>query len=199
MDAVALGLMTVWILLAFVVRSVIQYRTTGDSGIRRGMLTAPIGSAESIAGWAFVVALVSAFAAPALALGGVGPVWHSPGLERVGLVVALIGVVATFLAQVDMGRAWRIGVDPEERTELVTDGAFALARNPIFTAMLVTGGGFALMVANWVALLGFGLLVLAIELQVRLVEEPHLRRSHGEAYAAYERQVGRFVPGLGRR
>jgi protein-S-isoprenylcysteine O-methyltransferase Ste14 len=33
------------------------------------------------------------------------------------------------------GASWRIGVDPDERTTLVTSGPFAIARNPIFTAM----------------------------------------------------------------
>jgi protein-S-isoprenylcysteine O-methyltransferase Ste14 len=41
-------------------------------------------------------------------------------------------------------------------------------------------------------------LVLALEIQVRLVEEPHLLRAHGSAYGEYASRVGRFVPGLGR-
>jgi protein-S-isoprenylcysteine O-methyltransferase Ste14 len=41
------------------------------------------------------------------------------------------------------------------------------------------------------------MLVVAIELQVRFVEEPYLVRTHGESYRAYCRRVGRFVPGLG--
>ena len=42
------------------------------------------------------------------------------------------------------------------------------------------------------------LLIAGLEIQVRLVEEPHLIRTHGEAYLAWARGVGRFVPGLGR-
>jgi protein-S-isoprenylcysteine O-methyltransferase Ste14 len=79
----------------------------------------------------------------------------------------------------------------------VTDGAFAVVRNPVFSAMLVAGLGLALMVPNAIAVLGFVGLVAAIELQVRSVEEPHLRRLHGSAYAAYADHVGRFVPGVG--
>ncbi len=41
-------------------------------------------------------------------------------------------------------------------------------------------------------------LVVALELQTRAVEESHLRRLHGSRYAAYAARVGRFVPGLGR-
>lgn len=51
-----------------------------------------------------------------------------------------------------------------------------------------------------VAALVMGLVALvgALEVQVRLVEEPYLRRMHGTAHEGYTRRVGRFVPGLGR-
>ena len=65
--------------------------------------------------------------------------------------------------------------------------------------MFVTAIGLILMVPNWVAIAGFVLLVASVELQVRYVEEPHLRRLHGSEYEAYEERVGRFVPGVGRR
>ena len=97
-----------------------------------------------------------------------------------------------------MGDSWRIGVDEEERTALVTSGPFAVVRNPIFAAMLPTSLGLALLVPNVVALAGLAALVIALEIQVRLVEEPYLLRAHGDAYSEYAARVGRFVPGLGR-
>jgi protein-S-isoprenylcysteine O-methyltransferase Ste14 len=54
------------------------------------------------------------------------------------------------------------------------------------------------MVPNVVAFAGFGALVLALEIQVRLVEEPYLLRAHGTAYASYAARTGRFAPGIGR-
>ena len=57
-------------------------------------------------------------------------------------------------AQIAMGASWRIGVDPDERTELVMDGPFAVVRNPIFAAMLPTALGLTLLVPSWVAILG---------------------------------------------
>jgi protein-S-isoprenylcysteine O-methyltransferase Ste14 len=41
--------------------------------------------------------------------------------------------------------------------------------------------------------------LIALELQVRGVEEPHLARVHGDAYLDYTARVGRFVPWLGLR
>lgn len=54
------------------------------------------------------------------------------------------------------------------------------------------------MVPNLVAAVGLVVAVAGIEVQVRQVEEPYLRRVHGRAYTDYSARVGRFLPGLGR-
>jgi protein-S-isoprenylcysteine O-methyltransferase Ste14 len=97
-----------------------------------------------------------------------------------------------------MSASARIGVDHEERTDLVTTGPFALVRNPIFSAMIPTGLGLVMLVPSWIAIVGLLGLIVALELQVRVVEEPYLLRSHGRAYAEYSARVGRFFPGIGR-
>jgi protein-S-isoprenylcysteine O-methyltransferase Ste14 len=97
-----------------------------------------------------------------------------------------------------MGESWRIGIDEGERTTLVTDGPFALVRNPIFAAMIPATLGLLLMVPNVVAAAGLVALTVALQLQTRVVEEPYLLRAHGDPYAQYAARVGRFIPGVGR-
>ncbi len=199
MATLALILYVLYLALAFGLRTLIQLRRTGSSGFH-GLGGRP-GSAEWIAGVGFTVALLVGAAAPVLALlGAVEPIdaLDTSAAHAVGLILAVAGIGATFYAQVAMGRSWRIGVDPGERTELVTAGPFGLVRNPIFAAMLPTALGLTLLVPSWVALLGLAGLVVALELQVRVVEEPYLRRTHGDAYADYAARVGRFFPGVGR-
>lgn len=197
MAVAALVLYAAWFLLAFGLRTVIQLRRTGDHGLR-GL--ARSGLLEVAAGVGFVVALLIGLVAPVADLVGLDPVppLDAAAVAVTGAVVASIGVVLTLLAQLSMGESWRIGVDPGERTDLVVDGAFRIVRNPIFSAMLVTAVGLALMVPNVLALVGLASLVVALELQVRGVEEPYLRSVHGDAYRHYEASVGRFVPNLGR-
>src|SRR4029453_5090588 len=96
-----------------------------------------------------------------------------------GVALLVAGIIATVLAQLSMGRSWRIGVDTSETPDLVTGGAFRMVRNPIFMAMIVTATGMALTVPNVVAAGTLVCAVIAIEWQVRLVEEPYLRRTHG--------------------
>ena len=196
MPGIALALYAVWFVLAFVVRSAVQLRRTGETGFK-GLGGRP-GSLEWCAGVLFVVALAVGVAGPVAALAGLDPLVDLAWLEAVGLALAVGGVVATLVAQLAMGDSWRIGVDETERTELVTGSVFDLVRNPIFSAMLLTAVGLTLMVPNVISLVGLAALVVAVELQVRGVEEPYLATVHGGAYAAYRRRVGRFIPGVGR-
>ena len=197
---VALGSFALYLGLAFGLRTLVQLRRTGSSGFH-GVSGRP-GSAEWLGGVLFVVALVAGLAAPVLDLAGVlDPVGllDADVTRAAGIAVFALGLAATLAAQFAMGDAWRIGVDPGERTELVTSGPFALVRNPIFSGMLPASLGLALMVPNAVALLGLLALLVALEIQVRLVEEPYLLSVHGERYVAYAAGVGRFVPGVGRQ
>lgn len=147
------------------------------------------------------MALAGGVAAPILDLAGVlDPIAaiDSDPLNYAGTAIAVAGVLLTLYAQIAMGESWRIGVDPGETTDLVTSGPFAWVRNPIFSAMIPTALGLAMMVPNVVAVAGFIGLITALELQVRAVEEPYLLRVHGSAYESYAARVGRFFPGLGR-
>jgi protein-S-isoprenylcysteine O-methyltransferase Ste14 len=199
MATLALALYVVYLALAFGLRTLIQLRRTGSTGFH-GLGGKP-GSPEWIAGVGFTVALLIGAAAPVLALlDVVEPIdaLDVTGAHVVGVVLAVGGIAATLYAQIAMGTSWRIGVDADERTDLVTTGPFAVVRNPIFAAMIPTAIGLTCLVPSWVALVGLVGLVLALELQVRVVEEPYLLQAHPHSYPTYARRVGRFVPGLGR-
>jgi protein-S-isoprenylcysteine O-methyltransferase Ste14 len=195
---IALVLFAVFGVLGFGWRSWLQYRRTGSTGFRG--TSGQIGSTEWTAGVGFVVALMVAVSAAILQRANViqpirilTAVW----IQVTGIAVAVIGIAATVYAQLEMGDSWRIGVDEQETTTLVHTGVFGRVRNPIYTAMFAFDLGVALVTPNLVACAGFILLVATIELQVRRVEEPHLLRTHGDAYRAYTARVGRFIPGVG--
>jgi protein-S-isoprenylcysteine O-methyltransferase Ste14 len=198
MATAALVLYGVTLALTFGVRIALQVRDTGSTGVHGLPSGAP--PVEWLASSLFVGGLVAGAAAPVLALlDVVEPIAALDGLlaHAVGVALAVVGIVLTFMAQLAMGDEWRIGVDPEERTRLVTDGPFAVVRNPIYSAMLPAVLGLVLMVPSAVAIAALFALAIGLELQVRRVEEPYLLRAHGDEYAAYAGRVGRFVPGVG--
>ena len=200
MPVLALVLFAIFVVLGFGWRSWQQHRRTGSTGFR-GISGRPL-SVEWFAGVGFVVAMAAAVFAPILQLAGVlAPLTplDRPWLNIAGIVLAVLGIAATLYAQVDMGDSWRIGVDDSETTTLVRGGVFGWVRNPIFAAMIVFAVGLALVTPNLLAVIGLALLILTIELQVRVVEEPYLLATHGDAYRDYLAAVGRFVPKVGRK
>jgi protein-S-isoprenylcysteine O-methyltransferase Ste14 len=194
----ALALMVLYLALAFGVRVAVALRTTGRTGIVGFGSAPPI---ERVGGALFFAGVALGGANPLLALLDVVEVWDpldGTAAHVAGFALCAVGIAGTFAAQMAMGASWRIGVDPAERTDLVSGGVFALCRNPIYTFMLIAWIGFALLVPTWLVAIAGVSLIVGLEIQVRLVEEPHLLRTHGEPYRAYARRVGRFVPGLGR-
>ena len=202
MPRIALVLCLAWFILLFVVRSLIQWKRTGSTGVKgfRG----GVGSLPWWAGIAASAGLVLAPLAPLAPLAALrgwpgGALWlDSLPLQAFGLALATIGIVGSLLAQLSMGESWRIGVDEAERTELVTGGLFATVRNPIFSFIALSVAGLGLLVPNAFTLASACLTLFGIEAQVRGVEEPYLLAAHGDRYRRYAARVGRFVLGVGR-
>jgi protein-S-isoprenylcysteine O-methyltransferase Ste14 len=188
---VSLGLSGLFGLLAVGLRSWVHTRRTGRSPIRQG---------AGMSGWMALVALSLLFVAGPLAELSFGAtrLVDSDWLAGAGLAVSIAGLAALLWSQSSMGDSLRIGVDPGERTALVTAGPFRWVRNPIYSAMLVYIVGVALLVPNAASFVAFGVLALGLDLHVRLVEEPYLAATHGSSYASYAARVGRFVPGVGK-
>jgi protein-S-isoprenylcysteine O-methyltransferase Ste14 len=194
---VALLLEVVFFGLAFGWRSWVQWRRTGSTGFIRPRRGA--GAAELVGSSGFVVALALLVAAPVADLADMARIelLDTTWAAAAGVALGICGVALTLVAQFAMGDSWRIGVDPATRTDLVTTGVFRSVRNPIFTAMIVATVGLVLLVPNPVSAAALLVLIAALEVQVRLVEEPYLRTVHGPAYEAYLTSAGRFVPGVG--
>lgn len=199
MPRTAIAVAAVYLALAFGLRAVIHYRRTGTTGYVG--LSGDVFSVEWCAGVLFAVAVVVGVAAPCLQLAGVLEPWTGVGVtigHAIGLGLGLAGIAGTLWSQLAMGESWRIGVDHETRTELVSRGPFRFVRNPIFTWMALASAGLLLLAPNMLAAASFAALLLALEIQVRGVEEPYLLRTHGDAYRRYAAATGRFVPGIGR-
>jgi protein-S-isoprenylcysteine O-methyltransferase Ste14 len=199
MAELAFWLLIAYGVLAVVVRVAIQLIRTGRTGLLG--LRSGIGPLGWLAGILFnggiALGVVSVLDVHRGSLDTIDSV-DVGALHLIGITLAAAGGLAVFLAQLGMGKSWRVGVKEGERTDLVTEGWFSLVRNPIYSAMTLSFLGFALMVPTWLGFAAVIVIALGLELQVRAVEEPYLLRTHGEAYRGYASQVGRFLPRFGR-
>lgn len=192
---VALGGFATLLAAAFGLRTLVHRRRTGTTG----WVPAPTPAARAGDGL-FAVGAAATLAAPALELAGVVRPWPPAARSRAsasaGAALVVAGSAVSLTAQGHMGSAWRAGIDLSADDELVTTGLFRVVRNPFYTGILLAAAGAALMVPSAVALAAWVALLAGCQIDVRLVEEPHLRAAHGEAYSRYEASTPRFLPRL---
>ena len=113
-------------------------------------------------------------------------------LPFTGLILLLLVLPWTIIAQRQMKHSWRIGIDTEVRTPLITQGLFSISRNPIFLGMILSLLGLFLATPNALTLIFLLLGYVLIQVQIRL-EEEFLARSHGQDYRAYAKKVRRLI------
>lgn len=113
-------------------------------------------------------------------------------VKNIGIAFLIFSLIWVLAAQAQMGGSWRIGIDTENQTALVTDGIFGVSRNPIFFGMRFNLMGLFLILPNAVTLLLWILGDVIIQLQV-LMEEEFLQKQHGRSYDQYCQQVRRWI------
>jgi protein-S-isoprenylcysteine O-methyltransferase Ste14 len=113
-------------------------------------------------------------------------------LRYAGLIIIHISLLWICIAQLQMGNSWRIGIDEENKTGLVTKGVFSVSRNPIFLGMIISVAGVFLIIPN--ALTFFLMLTtyFIIQIQIRL-EEDFLTKEHGSKYQEYKHKTKRLL------
>ena len=125
------------------------------------------------------------------------PAWADAGVWLVVRWLAGIDAAACFaftvVCWVRMGRSWAMANVPGETAELVTLGPFRWVRHPIYALSIM------LIVDTWIVLPTWPMLAVAAA-HITLMhlkaasEERFLLEKHGESYARYMRETGRFLP-----
>ena len=113
-------------------------------------------------------------------------------LKITGLVLLIVSLIWTYVAQAHMHGSWRIGIDEAEKTDLVTQGIFKFSRNPIYLGMLASVFGLVLVTPNALTVMLLVLGFVLIQIQVRL-EEDFLFKMHGDTYIEYKQRAARFI------
>ena len=113
-------------------------------------------------------------------------------IKYIGLGLLAFALIWTIIGQGNMKDSWRIGIDTETQTELITTGLFQFSRNPIFFGMIINLVGLFLTTPN--ALTGLFLILgyVLIQIQIRL-EEEFLTNQHVQKYLEYKQKVRRLI------
>lgn len=194
---IALPIFTVIFLLqVFVIRSLVLWKKTG----KNPFMFSKSDGAHDYAGKVYKLMVVGTWISIAMFsffdsyYKYLLPIWYldMEWLRISGVGVVLLAFVWIIVAQFQMKNSWRIGIDYNDKTELIDSGLFRISRNPIFLGVIVSYIGTFLIIPN---LLSFCIMVLTIvilQVQVRL-EEEYLIKLHGDEYNVYKNKVRRWI------
>lgn len=113
-------------------------------------------------------------------------------LKVIGLIMGHIAILGIMIAQIQMRQSWRIGIDYEHKTQLVTTGVFGISRNPIYFFLLIALSGLFLVIPNAISFAILFAAYLVLQITMRL-EEDFLTKQHGSEYLEYKQKVRRLV------
>ena len=121
------------------------------------------------------------------------PLFALPAMQWTAVAIAVIAWALTLECWRNMGKSWRIGIDPAEKTKLIVTGAYSYIRHPIYalSSVLMLASAAAWPTPAMIALATVHLILLQIEARR---EEIHLIRVHGQIYKDYCRKTGGFFP-----
>jgi protein-S-isoprenylcysteine O-methyltransferase Ste14 len=108
------------------------------------------------------------------------------------IVVGLVPLLESIWRFVMVGRGTLVPALPTEH--LVVSGFYRYVRNPMYVGVLLVILAQAVLFRSRSILIEFVTVWVAIELFVRVYEEPKLSRMFGEEYAIYRMHVRRWLP-----
>jgi len=118
--------------------------------------------------------------------------FYSKEAAWAGVLLCAAGLSLFLWSLISFGRSFRVGIDVNHPGSLVTGGAFALSRNPIYVALVLILTGQFLIFPNWITLAYLPAGAWLVHRQI-LREEVFLKKNYGQEYADYCRRVRRYL------
>ncbi len=117
----------------------------------------------------------------------------SSKLAWLGVFICFIAYLLTLYCWHYMGNSWRIGIDPKEKNQLITDGPFKYIRHPIYalSMLLMLGSIMCVQTNSMLVLFCIHWTIFTLE---AIREERYLSKIYGETYQNYMNQTNRFLP-----
>lgn len=109
-----------------------------------------------------------------------------------GLVLMALGILFFVLAMVFMKSSWRVGIDKETETKLITDGLYKISRNPAFVGFDLMFIGLFLTFPDLLTLVAMVANLIAFHLLI-LREETHLTEVFGKEFIEYRQKTPRYL------
>jgi protein-S-isoprenylcysteine O-methyltransferase Ste14 len=121
------------------------------------------------------------------------PLAEHDSLAITGLLLAIAALAGSWVCWKRMGKSWRMGIDPNESTQLIVTGPYAYVRHPIYALSSLLVIAAVLVIPSPLMLVLAVIHLACLQWEARR-EERHMLSTTGDQYAAYRARVGRFFP-----
>jgi protein-S-isoprenylcysteine O-methyltransferase Ste14 len=183
-----IAVLTIVLVLAMVLIRVMLLKRKGIEAFQFGKIDKKDFLIPPFALFYFYTVFANAFTLPVVST---QEFFQSEVISWIGVFFCIAGLLLFLWSLVSFGQSFRVGIDSDQPDKLVTNGAFAYSRNPIYVAFGIILLGQFLIFSNWILLI---YLVAAIWLFHRQVlrEEKYLKKHYGKEYSVYCNRVRRY-------
>jgi protein-S-isoprenylcysteine O-methyltransferase Ste14 len=117
---------------------------------------------------------------------------ESPVFEIFGLIMVLIGFLIGIFAFIAMKDSWRIAIQYDQKTELITQGVYRISRNPYFLSYDILFLGYLFFFPSIILIILYLCLIIVFH-YIILEEEKYLESKHANTYLEYKKRVNRYL------
>ena len=118
--------------------------------------------------------------------------FHQKIVSWIGVLFCLFSLIFFIWAMISFKKSFRVGLVDNTSQGLITNGAFAISRNPIYVSFAIMLIGQFLIFQSWILLIYIPLGLYRFHLQV-LKEELFLRKQYGKEFYNYCEKVRRYL------
>jgi len=112
-------------------------------------------------------------------------------IKVIGLILVTLAFVLGISSLIAMRDSWRVGIRPEQKTDLIVNGNFTFSRNPYFLSYDLMFLGIFLVYPTLVYFIFYIVFITIVHAMI-LDEEKHLIEQHGDVYRNYKNSVHRY-------
>lgn len=118
--------------------------------------------------------------------------FHREIVSWMGVLFCFLGLLFFLWAMVSFKKSFRVGLVNNTLQGLVTNGAFAISRNPIYVSFALMLIGQFFIFSSWILLIYIFLGISTFHRQV-LKEERFLEEQYGKEFEDYSTKVRRYL------
>jgi protein-S-isoprenylcysteine O-methyltransferase Ste14 len=184
-----LAALTIVVMLGMVMIRVILMKRKGIEVVKFGKIDKTDFIFPPFALFYFYLIFAEAFHLPTISR---QEYFQSGLISWLGVLFCMAGLGFLLWSIISFGQSFRVGIDQEHPDKLVTRGAFAFSRNPIYVAFATILFAQFLVFPNWILLVYLPAAGWLFHRQI-LREEDYLKEHYGQEYLEYCNQVRRYL------